>query len=220
MCECAANHLAVRSENLFTGPFSAHSSQITATENGQLYTPVSQDAIFDNGESILVQSRPPTTIRILPIIESSSYTQHTYAQLSFLAPGLLSSILDLLKVFGNEYKFSTVSREGRNGCIERRLRSKNGTSWSLAQPGCFVCKTCFNKKRPCMRVVGAHEWLLLPLPPEVRDPGATWMDEAYYVHQGMGSSLVFPGVWELSKSAVTQRATKAAAAREASGLTE
>jgi hypothetical protein len=44
----------------------------------------------------------------------------------------------------------------------------------------------------------------------VRDPGATWMDEAYYVHQGMGSSLVFPGVWELSKSAVTQRATKAA----------
>lgn len=217
---CIANHAATRSEIPSNGPFSAHSSEITTTEDGQLYTPVSQDAVFDNGEYILVQSRPPTTIRILPIIESSSYTQHTYAQLSFLAPGLLSSILDLLKVFGNEYKFSTFSREGRNGCIERQLRSKNGTSWSLAQPGCFVCKTCFNKKRPCMRVVGANQWLLLPLPPDVRDPGATWMEEAYYIHQGMGSSLIFPGVWELSKSAVVQRATKAAAAREASGFTE
>jgi len=125
-----------------------------------------------------------------------------------------------LKVLGNENSFSTLSREGRNACIERQLRSKNGTSWSLAQPGCFVCKTCFNKKRPCMRVVGRHQWLLLPLPPDVRDPGLTWMDEAYYVYQGIGSNLSFPGTWELSKSAVIQLAMKAATAREASGFTE
>jgi hypothetical protein len=220
MSECAANHLAARPENPFTGPFSAHSSESTATKIRQLHTPVSPDAVIDNEDSILVQSRPPTSVKISPVIGSISYTQHTHGQLGFLAPGLLNSILDLLKVLGNENSFSTLSREGRNACIERQLRSKNGTSWSLAQPGCFVCKTCFNKKRPCMRVVGRHQWLLLPLPPDVRDPGLTWMDEAYYVYQGIGSNLSFPGTWELSKSAVIQRAMKAATAREASGFTE
>ena len=156
MCECTANHLATRPENPFTASFPARGSEI-ATGNRQLHTPSSPDAVIGESEYILVQSRPPTSVKILPVIESSSYTQHTYAQLSFLAPGLLKSILDLLKDFGNEIKFSTFSREGRNGCIERQLRSKNRTSWSLAQPGCFVCKICFNKKRPCMRAAGAHQ---------------------------------------------------------------
>jgi hypothetical protein len=219
ICKCATNHFAARSENPSTGPYSAHSSEITATGDRQLHTPASQDAVIDSGEYILVQSRPPTSVRILPVIESSSYTHHTYATLSLLAPGLLNSILDLLKVLGNEHKFSTFSREGRNSCIERQLRSKNRTSWSLTQPGCLVCKTCFNTKRPCMRVVGRHQWLLLPLPPDVRDPGATWQDEAYYIHQGTESSLSFPGVWELNPSAV-RRAMQEATARQASGLTE
>jgi hypothetical protein len=220
VCKCAANHFVARSENPSTGPYSAHRSEITATGNRQLHTPASQDAVTDNEEYILAQFRPPTSVKILPVIESSSYTQHTYATLSLLAPGLLNSILDLLKVLGNEDKFSTFSREGRNGCFERQLRSKNGTSWSLTQPGCFVCKTCFNNKRPCMRAVGRHQWLLLPLPPDVRDPGATWQDEAYYIHQGTESNLSFSGVWEASRSAVSRRATREATARQASGLTE
>jgi hypothetical protein len=219
MCECAANHLAARSENLFTGPFSAHSSEITATDNRQLHTPVSPDAVIDNEDNILVQSRPPTSVKILPVIESSSYTQHTCGQLSFIAPGLLNSVLELLKVLGHGIKFSIFSREGRNTCVERQLRVARPTSWTLTLAGCFACKTCFNKKRPCMRAAGAHQWLILPLPPDVRDPGATWMEEAYYVHQGQGSNLSFPGVWELSASAV-KRAAQEVAARKAVGLTE
>jgi hypothetical protein len=64
-----------------------------------------------------------------------------------------------------------------------------------------------------MRVVGLHEWLLLPLAPNLRDPGVTWQDEAYYINHGMGSSLSFPEVWELSRSAVIKRVAKTAAAQ-------
>ena len=223
-CKCATNQFAARSENPSTGTFSAHSSEITATEYRQPHTPVSQDAVIDDEECILVQSRPPTSVKIMPVIESSSHTQHTHAPLSLLTPGLLDSILELLTVFGNEYKFSAFSREGRNGCVERQLRSGKPTSWTLDMPGCFVCKTCFNSKRPCMRAVGRHEWLLLPLPPDVRDPGATCQDDAYYIHQGTVTSLSFPEVWELSPSAVSRRATRGATrevtALQASGLTE
>jgi hypothetical protein len=217
MCKCAANHLATRSENPSPGPFPSHSSEMTATGNRHLYTPVSLDAVIDNGECILVQCRPPTSVKILPVIESSSYKQHTYATLSLLAPGLLNSMLDLLKALAEVDKFSTYSYEGQNGCIERQLRSSGKlTSWSLAMPGCFVCKTCFNRRRPCMRVVGRHEWLLLPLAPEVRDPEATCQDEAYYIYQGRGSNMSYPGVWELSQSAV-RRATQEAASQQALG---
>jgi hypothetical protein len=212
-CKCATNQFAARSENPSTGTFSAHSSEITATEYRQPHTLVSQDAVIDDEECILVQSRPPTSVKILPVIESSSHTQHTYATLSLLAPGVLKSILDLLKVFGNEFKFSMFSYEGSDACIERQLRaSKRQTSWSLAMPGCFACKTCFNHRRPCMRVIGSHEWLLLPLPPNLRESEATPQDEAYYVYQGRGSNMSFPGVG-------TQRIGREKGDARCSGLT-
>jgi len=211
--KCAANQSATRAESPSTARSPAHSSEIAATGDRQLNTPASPDALIDSGEYILVRSRPPTSVKILPVVESSSYTQHTYATLSLLAPGLLNSILDLLKAFGSEHKFSTFSHEGRRGCIDRLLRSKKGTSWTLDQSGCFACKTCFNTRRPCMRSVGAHRWLLLPLAPSVRDPEVTWQDEGYYVHQDAQTSLSFPDVWELSKTALSRRATTEAIAR-------
>ena len=45
-----------------------------------------------------------------------------------------------------------------------------------------------------------HEFVLLPLPVEVRETDTTWQDGAYYIYQYDGTTQKFPGVWRSSKT--------------------
>jgi hypothetical protein len=165
----------------------------------QLRTPASMSASQDDTECIRVASRPLMSIKILPVIQSNSYVTHEYGKLTSLHPDLLKSIQKLLGVLGANDKFARISQQGVRTCIERRLHTRNASSWTNQQSGCFACRTCFNRRLPCMRAIGGHELLLLPLPVEVRHPGATWQTEAYYVHQGDETTQSFPGVWKKSE---------------------
>jgi hypothetical protein len=164
----------------------------------QLRTPASMSASHDDIECIRVASHPPTSIKILPVIQSSSYIKHDYGKLTSLEPDLLDIILKSLDALAASDRFAIVSREKANSCVGRRLLAKNPSFWTNQQSGCFACKTCFNRRTPCMRSLSNHEWLLLPLPVEARDPSATWQDQAYYIHQGHGTNLKFPDVWRKS----------------------
>lgn len=66
-------------------------------------------------------------------------------------------------------------------------------------------------------MIGNHQWILLPLLPSLREPGAEWQEEAYYIYQREGTSQKFPGVWKLdhhSGNAPRSRAGKSAAAEQ------
>ena len=149
----------------------------------QLCTPTSSNASIDDAEHVNVSSRPPTSIRLRPIIQSDSYVAHTYGKLTSLKPALLNLILEMLDLLGPQDKFVLTSRQGSQNCIERRLQAHSASCWTNEQPGCFACRTCFNRRQPCMRAVGMHEFVLLPLPVEVRETDTTWQDGAYYIYQ-------------------------------------
>lgn len=163
-----------------------------------LRTPVSMNAPLEYAEYVAVPSHPPTSIKVFPVIQSDSYVRHTFGRLKSLEPDLLDTIFKLIEVLAPNEKFATVSQQGSTACVERRIQSKNAASWTNEQAGCFACRTCFNRRQPCMRPVGKHEWLLLPLPVELRHPSATWQQGAYYIYQGDGTNSRFPGVWRKS----------------------
>jgi hypothetical protein len=163
-----------------------------------LRTPTSPSSLHGDAEYITVASRPPTSILIRPIIKSDSYITHSYGKLGSLDPTLLNMIWKVFEVLAPNHKFVSASRQGSQNCIERRLRT-HSASWTIEQSGCFACRTCFNRRQPCIRPIGNHEFLLLPLSVDVRSPDATWQDAAYYVYQYDGTTQKFPGVWKISK---------------------
>ena len=133
------------------------------------------------------------------MIQSDSYMTHTYGQLQSLEPALLEMVLKLLESVGPHDKFVLTSHQGSQNCIDRRLNAAGASAWTNEQPGCFACRTCFNKRQPCIRAIGNHEFLLLPLPMEARHTLNTWQDGSYYMYQYDGTTMKFPGVWNKSK---------------------
>lgn len=162
-----------------------------------LLSPASLDVPPNEGESFDVDSIPRTFIRITPVIESVDSSTHTFGPTASLAPTLLEMIVKTVNGLSSIAKFSMCSQRDYHGCAERHLASGEKTYYTIDQPGCLACKTCFNRRSLCMRMVGNNQWIVLPLPPSVRDPRAKWQEEAYFIYQNQGRSLRFPGVWEL-----------------------
>lgn len=77
--------------------------------------------------------------------------------------------------------------------------------WSVDKPGSFACCACFKAKRICLSWQGDMKWILLPLPPQVRDEDLTWQDAGYYIYQGSETESSFPGVWEESRRSKKRR---------------
>jgi hypothetical protein len=75
----------------------------------QLRTPASMSASHDDIECIRVASHPPTSIKILPVIQSSSYIKHDYGKLTSLEPDLLDIILKSLDALAASDRFAIVS---------------------------------------------------------------------------------------------------------------
>ena len=164
----------------------------------QLRTPTSANTSLDDSERITVASHPPTSIKIRPVIQSDSYISHTYGKLDSLEPALLEKVLELFRNLDFNDKFVTTSRQGSPNCIERRLNVGGASAWTNEQPGCFACRT-FNRRQPCIRAIGNHQFLLLPLPMEARNAHDTWHDGAYYMYQYDGTTMKFPGIWNRPK---------------------
>jgi len=133
------------------------------------------------------------------VIQSDSYITHTYGKLASLESALLETVLKFFDSLGSNDKFVSTSRQGSQNCIDRRLNFGGASAWTNEQPGCFACRTCFNRRQPCIRAIGNHEFLLLPLPVHARQTHDTWQDGAYYMYQYDGTTMKFPGVWNRSK---------------------
>ena len=162
----------------------------------QLHTPASQDVSLRSGERIKVDSIPPVLVSIRPVIKSSDFDEHTYGHTNNLNPAISAAVAESIKAFSSSNRLEALSRNGSRGCIERVLASRE-TYWTLEDPGHYACKTCFNRKQPCMRSMGKHKWIILPLPPNLRNPDVAWQDKAYYIHPYEETSLRYPGIWRI-----------------------
>jgi len=165
-------------------------------EDHHLLTPSSREASLENSERIAVDSRPPVSVEVRPFVESNNANEQVYGRISGLATPVLTSVMTGIGNFGSFDRFASLSRKGSRGCVERNL-SSHTTFWTIEHPGHFACKTCFNKKQPCLRAVGDHQWILLPLPPATREPDTDWQDQAYYIRPYEETSQRFPGTWRV-----------------------
>lgn len=118
-------------------------------------TPASLDASIDEGETIYVESFPPTSVRITPVIESVNARNHTFGRTTSLAPALLEAIVNTVNALASFTRFTSASHKGNFGCAERYLAAHD-TFQTIDQPGCFACKRCFNQRKPCLRMIGNH----------------------------------------------------------------
>ena len=48
-------------------------------------------------------------------------------------------------------------------------------------------------------------WMLLPLPPQVRDDDATWEEARYYIHDSPQDAASSLGVWEVTRYSYARR---------------
>jgi hypothetical protein len=157
---------------------------------------MSQQASLNNAELIAVDSRPPVSVQVQPLIEINGANEQLYGRIAELTTPMLTSVMNVIGTFGSFDRFAIVSRKGYHGCVERNLNS-HSTFWTTEYPGHYTCKTCFNKKQPCMRAIGNNQWVLLPLPPVTRNPDTDWQDTAYYIRSYEETSQRFPGTWRV-----------------------
>ncbi|KAK3690590.1 hypothetical protein LTR37_019086 [Vermiconidia calcicola] len=71
--------------------------------------------------------------------------------------------------------------------------------WTSQAPRTFACGGCFNARRACFVWLGKMKWMVLPLPPQVRDATAAPDKRAYYIYEGHETSISFPGIWQASR---------------------
>ncbi|GAB7334223.1 hypothetical protein MBLNU13_g06272t1 [Cladosporium sp. NU13] len=158
----------------------------------QLLTPSSQEPALGSTERVTVDSRPPISVVLRPLIESDGANEPIYGQIAEWNASMIDSVMSSSSIFGSLGRFVTLSQNGARGCADRHFGS-HSTFWTLENPEHFACKTCFNKKLPCVRPVGEHHWILLPLPPATRSPDTDWQDKAYYIRNHEENSQRFPG---------------------------
>ncbi|KAF2159546.1 hypothetical protein M409DRAFT_30022 [Zasmidium cellare ATCC 36951] len=126
-----------------------------------------------------------------------------YGHLANLAPAVLHSLhSSLTKYHARRQSLGSTKRSfvppspakscghlWMTGCTSSR-------AWTTDSPQLYTCKTCFNAQRACFLWAGGA-WVVLPLPPRVRDPEATYEDAGFYVNVvGYRHTRDFPGVWE------------------------
>jgi hypothetical protein len=141
-----------------------------------------------------VDSQPPVVVYIRFVVESNDLYEHIYGMIGELFPKMSTCVMGSLKKLGTFRRFGTFIFKGSHNCAARILAPQE-TFWTNDCPGQFTCKTCFNKKLPCMRATGNHQLLVLPLPPGVRDPNVIWQDKAYYIHPYAENSQRYPTTW-------------------------
>jgi hypothetical protein len=161
----------------------------------QLFTPVSRATSLSTVERVKVDSQPPVFVNIRFVIENTDLNEHTFGTTTELSPAMSACVIQSLRGLGSSSRFASLSFKGSQNCAERTLASRE-TFYTHESPGHFACKTCFNRKQPCMQAIGSHEWIVLPLPPAVRGPNMIWQDKAYYVHPYPENSVRYPGIWK------------------------
>jgi hypothetical protein len=173
----------------------------------QLRIPTSQGASFGEVERIRVDSHPSTIVQVRPVIESADLHEPTFGRIAELAPIVSVSVMNSFELFGTFNKFAVPSnRGGFIKCAERQFSSPD-TFWTIDSPGQFTCKTCFNRRQACMGIFCGHLWIILPLPPWVRDLGPAWQYQGCYIYQQEGNNVQCPGTWRTDKDIMKKKAT-------------
>lgn len=131
-----------------------------------------------------------------PLIRVTDGGQDEFGQIDGVAVPVIQSIQSTM----------TALRNGQHGgpmestcCAWRYLEGHRSLApWSLELPRRYACRACFNAKRACLLWIGAMQWIVLPVPPQVRSKHVTWRDDAYYIYQGWEDAADYPGVWRES----------------------
>lgn len=178
-----------------------HGSDLEISDSNdvpQLFTPVSRATSLDTVKRIEVNSRPPVVVDIRFVVESNGLYEHTYGTIEELFPNMSACMIESVQKLGAFSRFATFSSKGSHNCAAMILTPQE-TFWTNDCPGQFTCKTCFNKKLPCMRATGNYQLVVLPLPPDVRDPNMTWQDKAYWIHPYPENSQRYPTTWRRNR---------------------
>lgn len=90
-------------------------------------TPTSLSASLDDGETMNVESIPPTSVKITPVIKSLNSRNHTFGQTRNLEPSLLELITKTINALACSNRFASASQKGNPSCAERHISSKEGS---------------------------------------------------------------------------------------------
>lgn len=94
---------------------------------------------------------------------------------------------------GRRNRLPSKNREART-CLSLFVQSTQ-SHWTEQSPRRYTCRTCFNARRACILWLGHKKWIVLPTPPQTRDPQITWRDAAFYIHRGTETNTSFSDVW-------------------------
>ena len=143
-----------------------------------------------------MDSRLPIAVVLWPLIESNGANKPMHRRIAELNASMFDSVMNSFAIFGSLGRCVALSQNGARGCADGHFGS-HSTFWTLESPRHFACKTCFNKKLPCVRPGGDHQWILLPLPPATRSPDTHWQEKAYYIRDHEETSQRFPATWRV-----------------------
>jgi len=96
-------------------------------------------------------------------------------------------------------RFFAANHSGSFSGCGRQHVFHSDNQWTAENPRFYTCMTCFNSRRACFLGLGDKKWIVLPLPPAMRQADPEWRQEGYYIYQGSGTVASFPGI-SLSKS--------------------
>ncbi|KAK4548321.1 hypothetical protein LTR36_010191 [Oleoguttula mirabilis] len=157
-------------------------------------------------------NKPPSTTTLptftfAPLISLSPDGLYETGSIATAAPAVLRSIRAQLATLASRV------REGKSpavpstafhstGCLWMWMMSAAPTTrWTVSAPREFACASCFAARRACLLWLGNLKYIILPLPPRVREAHAmTWEDAGFYIEQrGEVRPEHFPGLWKGSK---------------------
>ncbi|KAK5175247.1 uncharacterized protein LTR77_000384 [Saxophila tyrrhenica] len=151
----------------------------------------------------LVRQAPPPPTRVdysafvfAPLIRVLDNREDRCGGISSVAPTVIKSIrstMDQLEQKQHPGPFESTC------CAWKYLEGhKSQAPWTNELPRREACRACFNARRACLLWLGDMKWMVLPLPPRVRNNSTTWRDAEYYIYPGGEDSTEFPGVWRES----------------------
>lgn len=114
---------------------------------------------------------------------------------------VLADIVELESRMGPPgVKKSVAGSKGR--CLWQHVYEAGKSYWTRRSSMLYACRSCTNKRRPCIRRnQDSEQWELLPLVEAVRDHGPTSTERGYYIAAELDAGLKVRNsteVWELT----------------------
>ena len=147
----------------------------------------------------------------IPLKSVNNDGSYELGRIENVATEVTDSIVSILQEIGRRHelgkKRAHPSSQFRSNCCAWlwTIDDTSGVRWTVDMPRKWVCHACFNARRACLLWLGEMRWMVLPLPPQVRDVHSRCEDADFYIYQGSERALSFKGVWQGSRQIKKQK---------------